>query len=219
GSERCGLFQFRDGQIVFMPLGIHHTEVGVGVLIERIVLELLVEGLYRIVVLTLVPVHPAQVVVGVIVVGINFDLFLESGDGSVVIARIEISQAEIVPGVLVLRINLGGALDQNNRDIQIPVLHGGTRAVDKVVGLHVGGRNGRACDRVLDGKMLLEVGADRAAERFVVRRPRRRQFTLAKGERTAGGEDAAIDLVGGFVLGIIALQRDRQRRMRYIFAG
>ena len=54
------------------------AQVGVGELVERIVLQLLVEGFDRVVVLALVPIDAAEIVVGKLVVGIDFDLLLEA---------------------------------------------------------------------------------------------------------------------------------------------
>jgi len=60
-----------------VPLVVHLTEIRVGKFVERIVIELFVERLYRIVVLAFCPISTAEIVVGEFVVGIDFDLFLK----------------------------------------------------------------------------------------------------------------------------------------------
>src|ERR1700722_4634443 len=202
-----------------MPLCIHLPQIGVSKFVQRIVIELLIEGLDSIVVTALVPIDSAQVVVGVVVVGIDFDLFLKSCDREIVFAQVEIGEAKKIPGGFIFRIDFGGSLEQRDGNRDIAVFHGSAAAVDQFVGLHVGGWNRRPGGCALDGKLLRQVGADSAAEGFVIGGSRYGEFVLAKREFTAGGEDSAVDFVGGFVFCVIALQRNGQRRVRGVLGG
>src|ERR1700677_1765146 len=87
GCKRCGFFQLRHGQIVLVPLGIHGAQIGVGKLVERIDLELFVEGGGCVVVFAILPVGAAQIVVGEFVVGIYFRLLLQGCNGCIVIVN------------------------------------------------------------------------------------------------------------------------------------
>ncbi len=133
--------------------------------------------------------------------------------------RLEIGEAEIIPGVLVLGIGFGGAFQERDGDRKVAVLHGGAGALDEIVGLHVGRRNRHAGDGTLDRELLGEVGADGAAERFVVGSAGRGDFILTEREFASGGKDAILELVGRFILGVVALQRERERRVRRVLGG
>src|SRR3984885_11839423 len=132
GSERRTLLQFCDGQVVFMPFLIHGTQVGMGELVERIVLQLLVEGLDRVVVLALIPVNAAQVVVGELVIGIDFNLLLITSDRLPVLAHLEIYSPQIVPSEFVLGIDFGRALQKCNRYRQVAAVISRLRTVNQI---------------------------------------------------------------------------------------
>src|SRR5208282_3020895 len=176
--QGCGFLQFGGGFGILVPLGIHCAQVGMGEFVERIDLQLLVECGYRIVVLALLPVDAAQIVVGVLVVGIDFDLLVEGRNGFGVFAETEVGQPQVVPGKFVFRVDFGGALKKFNRKRKIAAGYGGTSALDQIVGLHVGGRGGRAGDGILQRKKLSEIGVDGVAKRLVVRSALLGQFIL-----------------------------------------
>ena len=131
----------------------------------------------------------------------------------------EVDEAEIVPGDFVLGIDFGGALQEHERNGQIAVVGGGAGALDQIVGLHVGRRNGRSGNGAFDGELLGEIGADGAAEGFVVGGASDGKFVLMEDELAAGGEHSAFNLVGRLVLGVVALQREGQRRVRGVLRG
>src|SRR5208282_294182 len=136
-------------------------------LVERIDLNLLVEGGYGVGILALLPVGTAESIVGVLVVGIDFNLLVESGDGVVILAHPQISRSEDIPDVLVFGIDFGGAFKKLNRHGQIVIGHGRSTAFDQVVGFHIGRRRWRAGYRVLDGKKLSQIRADGVAKGLV----------------------------------------------------
>ena len=214
GRQRCGLFELRGSLIVLMPLGIHNAKIGVGILIERIDLELLVECRGRVVVLAILPVSAAQIVVGKLVVGIDFNLLLERRHNGIIVAYSQIHTPQLVPGKFVLGIDLRGSLQQSDRHREIPIVHGSHATLHQLVGLHVGGRNRHAGGRILDPETLPQVGADGAAEGFIVRAAARRKFVLSKRQLAACGEDVIVKFVSGLVLRVVALQGERERRVR-----
>src|SRR4029077_9114683 len=95
GSKRGSLFQFGGGEVVLVPLGIHGAEVGVRELVERVVLELLVEGGHRVVVLEILPIGSPEIVIGELVVRIYIQRLLESRDRIVTLPQREVGEAEI----------------------------------------------------------------------------------------------------------------------------
>ncbi len=110
-------------------------------------------------------------------------------------------------------------LQQRDGNGQVAAVHGGAGALDEIVGLHVGGRNRRSGDRALDGELLREIGADGAAEGFIIRAAGCGDFVLAKREFASGSEDAVLEFVGRFVLGVVALQREGERSVCGVLGG
>ena len=151
-----------------MPLCVHRAEVGVCKFVEWIVLQLLVECFDRVVVLPVVPVGAAEVVVGELVVRVDLDLFLEGRDGLIVLPHLQVDQAEIVPCELVFGIDLGSVLEQRLRHRQVTGFLSGSGALDQLIGLHISGRDKASGGGILERELLIQIGADGAAEGFVV---------------------------------------------------
>ena len=202
-----------------MPLLIHLAEIGVGVLVERIVLELLVERLDRVVVVALRPIGAAQIVVGVFVVRINFNLFLKINNGRLVLPLGQIEQSQVVPGKFVFWIDFRGAFQQGFGDGKVAGVCGRTGAVDQFVSFHVGWRNRRSGGRAFHRKLLLQVRPNGAAEGFIVGGASHGKIVLVQYKHAAGSENVALKLVGRTVLGVIALQGKLQGRMGGVLGG
>ena len=86
-------------------------------LIQRIIFQLLVEGLRRLIVFTFLPIDPPEIVVGILVVGIDLDLLLKRCDGLIILASREIDEPEIVPGKFIFRIDFGGAFEATSTTV------------------------------------------------------------------------------------------------------
>ena len=178
GSQGSSFFQLGNGEVILVPLGVHRAQVGMRKLVERIVLELLVEGFRCLVVLAVLPVRAAEIVVCEFVVRIDFDLFLERGDRLIVLAHLQVDETEIVPCEFVLGIDFSRALQEHFGYCQIAGVDGSARAFKKIIGLHVGRRDEAARDRAFNRQLLRQVGAHSSAEGFVVRGAGDRQIVL-----------------------------------------
>ena len=110
GMDVDGLFQLRNRFGIPLLVHIEQAQIGMGVLVQRIDLNLLLELLDGVVILRLMLIDQSQPVVGKLIVRIDLDLLLECLLGLVVLAQRQISAAQIVPGRLVLRIQLHHAL-------------------------------------------------------------------------------------------------------------
>jgi hypothetical protein len=75
--ERSRFLQLWSCQVILVPLGVHRAQVRVRKLVQRIVLELPVESVGRVVVFPILPIRATQIVVGVLIVRIYFERLLE----------------------------------------------------------------------------------------------------------------------------------------------